>query len=198
MSPVTDLNGLENKPISPDSVEDAKIQSMQILKKEMLKAARGEQKAPTDAGNISFESVEAARAWVVRNTDDLSAHGRDIANTGIAGAEFDATNPVKKSLLDVLAKFAKFSPAFISEGRGDQKQDRIISNRDRITCPVCGSAKLVHDTRDMPYTYKGQSTNIPALIGDYCPACTKFIFDLDEARRAMNLMREFENKVDGK
>jgi predicted transcriptional regulator len=36
-----------------------KIQSMQNLKKEMLGVARGERKAPTDAAQPSFESVEA-------------------------------------------------------------------------------------------------------------------------------------------
>ncbi len=29
------------------------------------------------------------RSWAERNTDALIAHGRDIANTGPAGAEFD-------------------------------------------------------------------------------------------------------------
>lgn len=29
------------------------------------------------------------RAWVERNSEALSAHGRDIAVTGLAGAEFD-------------------------------------------------------------------------------------------------------------
>lgn len=36
-----------------------KIQSMQNLKKEMLGVARGERKAPADAAQPSFESVEA-------------------------------------------------------------------------------------------------------------------------------------------
>ena len=36
-----------------------KIQSMKNLKKEMLTVARGERKAPADAAQISFESVEA-------------------------------------------------------------------------------------------------------------------------------------------
>ncbi len=39
-----------------------KIQSMQDLKKEMLSVARGEHKAPVDAAQISFESVEAVNA----------------------------------------------------------------------------------------------------------------------------------------
>lgn len=29
------------------------------------------------------------RAWVERNAEALLAHGRDIAGTGLAGAEFD-------------------------------------------------------------------------------------------------------------
>ncbi len=36
-----------------------KIQSMQDLKKEMLSVVRGERKAPADAAQPSFESVEA-------------------------------------------------------------------------------------------------------------------------------------------
>ena len=30
-----------------------------------------------------------------------------------------------------------------------------------MECPMCAEAELVHDTRDMPYTYKGESTIIP-------------------------------------
>ncbi|MDD5058953.1 MAG: type II toxin-antitoxin system CcdA family antitoxin [Sideroxydans sp.] len=29
------------------------------------------------------------RAWAERNADALAAHGKDIAKTGLAGAEFD-------------------------------------------------------------------------------------------------------------
>lgn len=29
-----------------------------------------------------------------------------------------------------------------------------------MKCPCCGAAELVHDTRDMPYTYKGEFTTI--------------------------------------
>lgn len=36
-----------------------RIQSMKELRAEMLSVARGERKAPTDAGRVSFESVEA-------------------------------------------------------------------------------------------------------------------------------------------
>lgn len=30
-----------------------------------------------------------------------------------------------------------------------------------MKCPVCGAAELIHDTRDLPYTYKGETTVIP-------------------------------------
>ena len=27
-----------------------------------------------------------------------------------------------------------------------------------MKCPACGAAELLHDTRDVPYTYKGETT----------------------------------------
>ena len=64
-----------------------------------------------------------------------------------------------------------------------------------MKCPVCGGAELVHDTRDMPYTYKGESTTIPAVTGDYCPACDEAILDANESRRTSASMREFSKQV---
>ncbi len=32
-----------------------------------------------------------------------------------------------------------------------------------MKCPVCGAAELIHDTRDLPSTYKGETTTIPAV-----------------------------------
>ena len=64
-----------------------------------------------------------------------------------------------------------------------------------MKCPVCGAAKLVHDTRDMPYTYKGETTTIPAVTGDYCPACGEVISDAAESARTMALMLEFNKQV---
>lgn len=34
-----------------------------------------------------------------------------------------------------------------------------------MKCPACGAAKLAHDTRDLAYTYKGESTTVPAVAG---------------------------------
>ena len=64
-------------------------------------------------------------------------------------------------------------------------------------CPHCGSADVVHDTRDVPYTYKGRSTVIPQVVGDYCNACGEATSDLAEARRVSALMLEFNKMVNG-
>ena len=64
-----------------------------------------------------------------------------------------------------------------------------------MKCPTCAAAELVHDTRDMPYTYKGESTIIPAVTGDFCPACDESILDVAESRHTMNLMLVFNKLV---
>ena len=64
-----------------------------------------------------------------------------------------------------------------------------------MKCPSCGAAKLVHDTRDLPYIYKGESTVLPQVTGNFCPACDESILDAAESRRTMTLMREFTKQV---
>ncbi len=64
-----------------------------------------------------------------------------------------------------------------------------------MKCPICGAANLVHDTRDQPYTYKGETTVLSAVTGDFCTACDESILDADESRRTMQLMLEFQKQV---
>jgi HTH-type transcriptional regulator / antitoxin MqsA len=64
-----------------------------------------------------------------------------------------------------------------------------------MKCPVCGAAKLIHDTRDIPYTYKGESTVIPAVTADFCTACDESITDASETKRVMDLMLAFNKQV---
>lgn len=64
-----------------------------------------------------------------------------------------------------------------------------------MKCPICGAAELVHDTRDLPYTYKGETTTIAAVTGDFCPACGEVISDMDESVRTSALMLEFNKQV---
>ena len=64
-----------------------------------------------------------------------------------------------------------------------------------MRCPLCGAAELIHDTRDLPYTYKGETTFIPAVTGDFCPACAESILDAAESDRVMQEMRAFSKQV---
>ena len=64
-----------------------------------------------------------------------------------------------------------------------------------MKCPVCGAAELIHDTRDLPYTYKGESTVNPAVTADFCPACDESITDMTETDRVMSEMQAFHKQV---
>ena len=64
-----------------------------------------------------------------------------------------------------------------------------------MKCPSCAAAELVHDTRDMPYTYKGESTLIPDVTGDFCSACGETILDAAESVRISTAMLEFNKQV---
>ncbi len=64
-----------------------------------------------------------------------------------------------------------------------------------MKCPVCSAAELIHDTRDMPYTYKGETTIIPAVKADFCPACDESITDMTETGRVMREMQAFNKQV---
>jgi len=64
-----------------------------------------------------------------------------------------------------------------------------------MKCPVCGAAELIHDTRDLPYTYKGESTIISAVRADFCPACDESITDITETERVMREMQAFNKQV---
>ena len=64
-----------------------------------------------------------------------------------------------------------------------------------MRCPVCGAAELVHDTRGQSYTYKGETTILSAVTGDYCTACDESILDANESQRTMDMMLQFHKQV---
>ena len=64
-----------------------------------------------------------------------------------------------------------------------------------MKCPVCGAAELIHDTRDLPYTYKGENTVITAVTGYFCSACAESILDAAESNRVMREMHAFSKQV---
>lgn len=64
-----------------------------------------------------------------------------------------------------------------------------------MKCPVCGAAELIHDSRDLPYTYKGQTTVIPEVTGEFCPACDEVILNREHGDRYSELIGDFHRQV---
>lgn len=64
-----------------------------------------------------------------------------------------------------------------------------------MKCPSCGAAELIHHTRDVAYTYKSESTTIPAVTGDFCPACGEIILNRQHGDRYSELMGQFQRQV---
>jgi HTH-type transcriptional regulator/antitoxin MqsA len=64
-----------------------------------------------------------------------------------------------------------------------------------MKCPACGGAELLRDTRDVPYVYRGESTEIPALTGDFCPACAEVVLDASESDRYGAAVKAFIKQV---
>ena len=63
-----------------------------------------------------------------------------------------------------------------------------------MKCPICGAAELIHDTRDIPYSYKGETT-ILKTTGDFCSSCGESIHDMEDSERVMSEMRAFSKQV---
>jgi HTH-type transcriptional regulator / antitoxin MqsA len=54
---------------------------------------------------------------------------------------------------------------------------------------------FVHHTRDVPHTYKGEVTAIPAVTDDFCPACNEIILNREHGDRYSELMGVFQRQV---
>jgi len=64
-----------------------------------------------------------------------------------------------------------------------------------MRCPTCGAGELIHDTRDLPYTYKGESTTIAAVTADFGQACAESNTDRLAPERVMREMKAFNKQV---
>lgn len=64
-----------------------------------------------------------------------------------------------------------------------------------MKCPSCGAARLSRKSRDLPYTYKGETTVIPNVTGDYCPACGEGVLDSEESARVSAMALAFNKQV---
>ena len=64
-----------------------------------------------------------------------------------------------------------------------------------MKCPACAMAELVSDTRDLPYTYKHESTIIPDVEGDFCSACGEVVLSAKESARVSAAMLKFNKQI---
>ncbi len=64
-----------------------------------------------------------------------------------------------------------------------------------MKCPICSAAELVSGTRDLPYAYKGETTVVHGVTGEYCPACGEMVLDAAESARVSAAMMEFNKQV---
>lgn len=64
-----------------------------------------------------------------------------------------------------------------------------------MKCVSCGAAEMVHDTRDVPYTYKGQTIVIRDVTGEFCPACNESIHTAKESEQLNAIMLAFAREV---
>lgn len=66
-----------------------------------------------------------------------------------------------------------------------------------MKCPSCGAADLVHETRDLTYTYKGQATVVEGVTADYCPACGEAVMDRLNGNRYGAITAAFRRQING-
>jgi len=64
-----------------------------------------------------------------------------------------------------------------------------------MKCENCGASALVHDVRDVPNTYKGETTILQQVEGDICSVCDESVLGPQESRRTMDLMLAFNKQV---
>ncbi|SJM89429.1 type II toxin-antitoxin system MqsA family antitoxin [Crenothrix polyspora] len=57
-----------------------------------------------------------------------------------------------------------------------------------MKCSACVMTELIHDTRNIPYSYKGDATFIPVISGDFYPACDESILATEQFRCVMDIM----------
>ncbi|OOH90903.1 antitoxin [Pasteurellaceae bacterium 15-036681] len=64
-----------------------------------------------------------------------------------------------------------------------------------MLCPTCFQTELQSDTRNVPYTYKGQKTELTNIQGDFCNHCGEMVLDEQQSQKLLNAMKTFEQAV---
>jgi len=64
-----------------------------------------------------------------------------------------------------------------------------------MKCPECGGAELVTGRRDLPYTYRGESTVFEDVQGQWCPLCGEGVLSKEEDERLDEIAFAFNKEV---
>jgi HTH-type transcriptional regulator / antitoxin MqsA len=64
-----------------------------------------------------------------------------------------------------------------------------------MKCITCGTGRMKLATRDVTYTYKGHSTVLQNVTGQFCSSCDEYILDAAESKRTMDAMLAFHKNV---
>lgn len=119
-----------------------KIQSMHSLRKEVLSIARGERKAPADAAQTSFESVEAVIRLLTPENRFLLATIDQKKPVSVA----DLARLVKRAEPNVsrtLGKLEAFGFVRLRQGAGKSKIPEVAIHRLTVDMDICAQQDRV-------------------------------------------------------
>lgn len=119
-----------------------KIQSMKSLKNEMLSVARGESKAPAEAAQITFESVEAVIRLLTPENRSLLATIDQMKPMSIA----DLARLVKRAEPNVsrtLGKLEALGFVRLRQGAGKSKIPEVAIHRLMVDMDICAQQDRV-------------------------------------------------------
>ena len=66
---------------------------------------------------------------------------------------------------------------------------------NEMRCPECGGAELVKGRRDLPYTYRGESTAFEDVEGEWCPLCGEGVLSREAHERLDEIALAFNKQV---
>lgn len=119
-----------------------KIQTLQSLKKEMQAVVRGERKAPADAAQGSFDSVEAVIRLLTPENRHLLATIDQKKPTSVA----DLARLVKRAESNVsrtLGKLEAFGFVRLRQGAGKSKIPEVAIHRLTVDMDICSQQDRV-------------------------------------------------------
>ncbi|MFA5371775.1 MAG: MarR family transcriptional regulator [Sideroxydans sp.] len=119
-----------------------KIQSMQDLKKEMLTVARGERKAPADAAQISFESVEAVIRLLTPENRFLLATIDQKKPTSVADLA-KLVHRAEPNVSRTLGKLEALGFVRLRQGAGKAKIPEVAIHRLTVDMDICAQQDRV-------------------------------------------------------